>query len=71
MSLWSSWDDKDVHVELLAYDVWSSEDDKTGFLSVEVDNFDLIFVRKRQISMPTVQISTIKRKNDKRGKVKK
>ena len=30
----------DVHVELLADDVWAAEDDKTGSLSVEVDSFD-------------------------------
>ena len=30
MSLLSSWDDMDVHVKLLADDVWAAEDDKTG-----------------------------------------
>ena len=30
----------DVHVGLLADDVWAAEDDKTGFLSVEVGSFD-------------------------------
>ena len=39
----SSWDEMDVHVELLADDVWSAEDDNTGFLSVEVDIFDQLF----------------------------
>ena len=32
----------DVCVELLAYHVWSYEDDKTGTLSVEVDSFESI-----------------------------
>ena len=35
----------DVRVKLLADDVWSSEDDKTGFLSVEVDSFDQLFLK--------------------------
>ena len=39
MSLLSSWDKMNVPVKLLADDVWSAEDDKTGFLSVEVDSF--------------------------------
>ena len=37
MSLLSSWDEMDVGVELLADDLWASEDDKTGFLSIGVD----------------------------------
>ena len=40
----SSWDEVDVHIKLLADDVWSAEDDKTGFLSVEVDSFDQLWV---------------------------
>ena len=40
MSLLSSWDKMDVHVELLADDVWAAKDDKTGILSVEVDSFN-------------------------------
>ena len=34
----------DVHVELPAHDVWAAEDDRTGFLSTEVDSFDQIFL---------------------------
>ena len=30
LSLLSSWDDMDVCVELVVYDVWGAEDDKTG-----------------------------------------
>ena len=44
MSLLSSWDEIDVRVELLAYDVWEDEDDKTGFLSVGVDSYDQLFL---------------------------
>ena len=43
MYLLSSWDEIDVHVELLADDVWSAKHDKTGFLNVGVDlsmNYD-------------------------------
>ena len=50
MSLLSSWDGIDVGVELLAYDVWEAEDDKTGFLSVGVDIFEsVIFVRTNNL----------------------
>ena len=46
MSLLSRWDDMGGGIELLADDVWSAEDDKTGFLSVKVDIFEsIIFVR--------------------------
>ena len=55
----------DVRVELIAYYVWASEDDKTCFLGVEIDTFDRLFLKKRPISLPMVQISTIKRKYDK------
>ena len=48
----------DVRVKLLADDVWASEDDKTGFLSVGVDSFNRIYLGKRPISLPMVQIST-------------
>ena len=44
MSLLSSWDEMDVHVELLEDDVWEYEDGKTGFLSVGVDIFDQLFL---------------------------
>ena len=67
MSLLSSWDEIDVRVELLADDVWAAEDDKPGFFSVEVGIFDSITFEKRPISVPMVQISTIKRKYDKWG----
>ena len=40
LSLFSSWDDIKVCDKLVAYDVWFSEDDNTGFLSVEVDICD-------------------------------
>ena len=34
----------DFRVGLLADDVWSYEDDTTGFLSVEVDSFDRLYL---------------------------
>ena len=40
LSLFSSWWDIIVGVELVVYGVWFSEDDNTGFLSVGVDIFD-------------------------------
>ena len=43
LSSFSSWDDIIVRVKLLVYDVWFSEDDKTGFLSVGVDIFDQLY----------------------------
>ena len=67
MSWFSSWDEMDVHVELIADDVWSDEDDKTGFLSYEVDIFDQLYWKERPISLPMVQISTIKQKYEKWG----
>ena len=45
MFLLSSWDYMDVCVELLAYDVWEDEDDKTGLLSVVVDIFDWLYLK--------------------------
>ena len=60
MSLLSSWDGMDIHVELLADDVWAAEDDKTGSLSDEVDSFDRLYLKERPISLPMVQTSTIK-----------
>ena len=36
----------DVRVKLIADDVWAAEDDKTGFLSVEVDSFGLIIFER-------------------------
>ena len=42
MSLLSSLDHIYVRVELVADDVWAAENDKTVFLSVEVDGFESI-----------------------------
>ena len=67
MSLLSSWDEMDVRVELLADDVWTDEDDKTGFLIVGVDISDRWYLKERPISLPMVQISTIKQKYEKWG----
>ena len=52
----------DVCVELLADDVWDSEHDKTGFLSVGVDIFNPLYLIERPISLPMVPTSIIKRK---------
>ena len=52
MSLLSSRDDMDVRLELLADDIWEAEDDKTGFLSVEVDGFDRLFLKNDQFPCP-------------------
>ena len=57
----------DVCVELLADDLWAAADDKTGFLRVGVDIFDRLYFKERPISLPMVQISTIKRKYEKWG----
>ena len=43
MLLLSRWDDMDGGIELLADYVWSSEDDKTGFLNFGVDIFDWLY----------------------------
>ena len=63
----SSLDDMDVPFELLAYNVWAAEDDKTGFLSVEVDIFDWLHLKERPISLPMVPMRTKKRKYEKWG----
>ena len=52
MYLLSSWDEMDVRVELLADYLWEAEDDKTGFLSFEVDGFGRLFLKKIPISLP-------------------
>ena len=57
----------DIRVELLADNEWATEDYKTGFLSVGVDSSDRLYLEKRPISLPMVQISTIKRKYGKWG----
>ena len=55
----------DVRVESFEDDAWAAEDDTPGFLSVEVNSFDRLFLKERPISLPTVQLITIKRKYDK------
>ena len=67
VSLLSSWDEMDVNVKLLADDVFESDDDITGSLSVEVNSFDQLYTKEWPISLPMVQISTIKRKDEKWG----
>ena len=62
MSLLSSWDKIDVRAELLGDYVWEAEDYKTGFLSVGVDIFNQLFMKKWPISLPMVPISTKKTK---------
>ena len=42
----------DVPVELLADDVLSDEDNKTGFLSVGVDSFDQLYFKNDQFLCP-------------------
>ena len=59
MSLLSSWDEMGVHAKLLADDVWGAKDDKTGFLSVEVDIFEQLYLKERPIPLPMVPMSTI------------
>ena len=54
MSLLSSWDDTDVHVKLLAADVWAAEDDIIESLSVGVDIFDQLYLKEQPISLPMV-----------------
>ena len=67
MSLLSSWDYMDVRVELLSDDVWAAQYDKMGFLSVGVDIFDRLYLKKQPISLPMVPMSTKKRKFEKWG----
>ena len=52
MPLLSSWDKIDVRVKLLADDAWESGDDKTGFFSVGVNSFDILFKKERPILLP-------------------
>ena len=59
LSLFSSWYDIIVCVELVVYDVWCAEDDNTDFLSVGVDIFDQLYLKERPISLPMVPMSTI------------
>ena len=60
LSLFWSWYDIIVRVELVVYDVWCAEDDNTGFLSVGVDIFDQLYLKERPIPLPMGSISTIK-----------
>ena len=55
----------DVCVKLLADDVFESDDDITGSLIVEVNSFDQLYLKERPISLPMVQISTKKGKDEK------
>ena len=52
----------DVRVKLLADGVWAAEDDITASLSVEVNSFDQLYLKEWPISLPMVQIGTIKGK---------
>ena len=65
MYLLSSLDKINVCVELLADDVWESDDDKPIFLSVGVDIFDQLFFYKRPMSLPMLENSNKYRKYDK------
>ena len=65
LSLFSSWYDIIVRVELVVYGVWCDEDDNTGFLSVGVDIFDRLYLKERLISLPMVPMSTTKQIYDK------
>ena len=65
LSSLSSLDDIIVHVKLGVYDVWCAEDDNTGFLSVGVDIFDVLYLKERPILLLVVPIRTIKRIYDK------
>ena len=50
MYLLLGWYEMDVCVELLADDVWSDEDNKTGSLSVEANIFDWLNLEEWPIS---------------------
>ena len=52
----------DVCVKLLTGDVWAAEDDTTGFLSVGVDIFDRLLLKKWPMFLTMVQIITKKKK---------
>ena len=45
MSSLSSWYEMDVPVKLLADDVWTTGDDKIGFLSVGVDSSNQLYLK--------------------------
>ena len=61
----SSWDDIIVRVKLLVYDVWFSEDDKTGFLSVGMNISDRLYLKELPISFLVVTMIGIKQIYDK------
>ena len=71
MSLLSSWYEMDVSFGLFADDEWAAEYDNTGFLSVGVDIIDRLYFKEQPISLTMVTMSTIKRKYDKWGYVRK
>ena len=71
LSLFSSWYDIIVRVELVVYDVWFAEDDNTGFLSVGVDIFDWLYLKEWPMSLHMVTMSTIKQIYDKWDYVRK
>ena len=54
-----------VRVKVLADDLLTAEDYKTGFWSFGFDSFDRIFFEKQPIYLPMVPMSTKKRKYDK------
>ena len=62
LSLCWSWWDITVGVEWVVYDVWFSEDDNTGLLSVGLDIFDQLYLKERPISLPMVPMSAINKK---------
>ena len=64
--LLSSLDEIDVCVESITDDVQEANDDKPGFLSVEVDSFNWLFFHKLPMSLPTVEDSDKNRKYVKR-----
>ena len=65
MSILSGWEEMYICAELLAYDVWAAEDDKTGFLSVGLDIFDRLYLKEQNISFPMVPMSIKTQKYEK------
>ena len=57
MCLSSSLDRIDVHVELLADDVWEFDDDKPYLLSVGVDSYNQLFFYRQPMSFTIVKNS--------------
>ena len=66
----SSWDAMIVRFTLPVYDVWSAKEDIIGFLSVEVDISDRLYLKERPIPFPMVKMSTTKQIYDKWDYVK-